>query len=201
MAKERIDASVLRTVANQASKASKGNFLRLVRFARGALMAANEMAASHGWLQAARRLLQSASRNIARVALMPTSVIAACAATLPEVHVLGQLPRGVDPPVYVTAARQKEEITRALRAAGFHVVDRVDESACLLRVTIGMDQGSRPCGTLNNVRGELRVGGRTVVEVEAKGWTGSCEPNILDATSRELRRRIVELTTQEGQPK
>jgi hypothetical protein len=124
--------------------------------------------------------------------------LAGCVPTAPEVRVLGQLRRGVDPAVYLTAARQKNEIARALRAAGFHLVDRLEDGAYLLRVTIGVDQGSRPCGTLNNVRYELRSQGQTIVEAEAKGWTGLCEPSVFDAVSRELRHRVVEMTAQEG---
>jgi len=114
--------------------------------------------------------------------------------TAPEVHVLSQLARGIEPVIYVTAARQKDEITRALRAAGFRVVDRVSESSYLLRATLGVAQDSRPCGTLNNVRYELRAQGRTVISAEAKGWTGACAPNVFDAVSRELRRHVVEMT-------
>ena len=124
--------------------------------------------------------------------------LAGCAPTVPEVQVLTPLPRGADPALFVTAARQKEEITRGLRGAGFRVVDHIEESPYLLRVTIGVDQGSQPCGTLNNVRYDLRSEGRSVIVAEAKGWTGSCDPNVFDAVSREFRRRVVEMTGQEG---
>lgn len=149
--------------------------------------------------RSALRSLSTPRRSFGHLALVLSIVLGGCAPTAPEVRVLAPLPRGVDPAMYLTAARQKEEIARALRGAGFQVVDRVEDSPYLLRVTIGVDQGSRPCGTLNNVRYELRLQGRTVVEAEAKGWTRSCEPNIFDAVSRELRRRVVEMTTQEGQ--
>lgn len=135
------------------------------------------------------------------IGLVLSITLAGCTPTAPEVRVLAPLPRGIDPAVFVTAARQKEEIARALRGAGFQVVDRVDDSPYLLRVTVGVDQGSQPCGTLNNVRYELRSEGTSVIVAEAKGWTGSCEPNIFDAVSGALRRRVVEMTGQEGQLK
>lgn len=130
---------------------------------------------------------------------MLTIAAGGCAPTAPQVRVLAPLPRAGDAAIYLTAARQKEEIARALRAAGFRLAERVDETPYYLRVTIGSDQGSRACGTLNNVRYDLRLQGRSAVVAEAKGWTGSCEPNIFDAVSRELRRHVVEAASREGQ--
>ena len=142
----------------------------------------------------------AARRCLAHLVLGLSILLGGCTPTAPEVQVLAPLPHGADPALFVTAARQKEEIARALHRAGFQVVDRVDESPYLLRVTIGVDQGSQPCGTLNNVRYEIRLEGSSVIVAEAKGWTGSCEPNIFDAVSCELRRHVVEMTGQEGGP-
>lgn len=125
-----------------------------------------------------------------------TVTLVGCAPTAPEVHIFEPLPRGIEPAIYLTAALQKEAILRTLRDAGFHLVDHMADGAYLLRITLGVSQGSRPCGTLHNVRYQLRFQGRTMVEAEAKGWTGSCEPNVFDAISREMRRCIVETTTQ-----
>ncbi len=66
-------------------------------------------------------------------------------------------------------------------------------------MTLGIDQRSRPCGTLNNVRYALRRGGQTLIEVEAKGWTGSCEPNVFDDASRALRRQLAGTSDPAGQ--
>jgi len=52
---------------------------------------------------------------------------------------------------------------------------------------------------LNNVRYGLRTGGRVIVEAKAKGWTGTCEPNVFDVVSRELRRRMVGMTGEDKQ--
>lgn len=137
--------------------------------------------------------------GISRRLVLLCIVIAGCAPTVPKSRVVSALPRGADPAIYVTAGRQKEEIVRALQLAGFRVVDVPHESSYLLRVTIGVDQGTRSCGTLNNVRYSLRTGGREIAEVAAKGWTGSCEPNVLAAASQELRRRVVEMTGEDRQ--
>ncbi len=128
--------------------------------------------------------------------LLLSIFLAGCSPIAPEVRIFETLPRSIDTPIYVTAARQKGEIIRALRDAGFHIVDHMEDSLRLMRVTIGADQGSQPCGTLNNVRYQLRFEGRNVAEASAKGWTGSCQPNIFNEVSREMRRRLFGTTTQ-----
>jgi hypothetical protein len=122
------------------------------------------------------------------------AILAGCADRASQIRVVEQLPRGADPFIFVTAARQKNEVVRALRTAGFRLVDAQVDGAYLLRVTVGIDQDSQACGTLNNVRYALRVERRDIIEAVAKGWTGTCEPNIFDTVSRELRRRVVEMT-------
>ena len=116
--------------------------------------------------------------------------LAGCSPIAPEVRVFETLPQGINTPIYVTAARYKDEIKRALRNAGFRIVDRMEDSLRLMRVTIGADQGSQSCGTLNNVRFELRFENRNVAEASAKGWMGSCQPNLFDEVSREMRQRL-----------
>jgi hypothetical protein len=119
--------------------------------------------------------------------------LAACTPSAPEVHVLQRPLWGADTAIYLTAPRQKAEIARALQAAGFTLVEQPTSSAYLLRVNLGNTQGSEPCGTLHNVRYELRDAGRTLVVAEAKGWTGTCQPNVFDDVSRELRKRMIEV--------
>ena len=135
------------------------------------------------------------------VLILLLRVLAGCGPTAPEVRVLGPVPQAVDRAIFVTASRQKERVVRAMRGAGFEIVDRIQNASALLRVTVGVEQGSRPCGTLNNVRYALRVQGRTVIVAEAKGWTGSCEPNVFDEVSQEIKHRMVEVMAQEGRGK
>ncbi|MEY4717755.1 MAG: hypothetical protein RL563_373 [Pseudomonadota bacterium] len=108
----------------------------------------------------------------------------------PAVEVVDKLPQGRETPIYVTSARQKEECKQALRQAGFRIVDRIDESKRLLRVTIGIDQDVKACGSLNNVKFQLRFEERTVAEANGKGWTGTCQPNILTDMSQDLWRKL-----------
>ncbi len=134
-------------------------------------------------------------RRLFLIGTLPV-ILLGCAPSAPQMHVYDQLPLGADPDIYVTAALQKDTIVTSLRNAGFHVVDRIDYGSYLLRATVGIDQGEQPCGTLNNVRYELRSGGKTLVEVKAKGWTGNCQPNVFDAVSREMRQGVIQTTVQ-----
>ena len=101
------------------------------------------------------------------------------------------LPQGLATPIYVTAARQKADIIQSLRKVGFNIVDNMEDSDYLLRATIGVDQGSQDCGTRNNVRYQIRYRERTVAEAGAKGWTGSCRPNVFDEVSQSLRQQLI----------
>lgn len=129
------------------------------------------------------------NRNI----LLLCIAVAGCASTTPQEIIPVKLTHGVESPIFVTAARQKVEISQSLRNAGFNVVDRLEDCIYLVRATIGIDQDKRECGSLNNVRYQLRSQSQTIIEVEAKGWTGSCQPNVLDHASRELRSRVIEM--------
>jgi hypothetical protein len=124
-------------------------------------------------------------------------LVGGCSATAPEVMVRAPLGRGMDPPITVVAAQQKGRIVESLRAAGFVIADGAQDDPYLLRATLGVDQRSQACGTMNNVRYDLRHQQRTLITAEAKGWTGSCAPNVFDELSRALRRRMLEAAAQE----
>lgn len=123
-------------------------------------------------------------------------LISGCSQIKPEAEVFAELPQGRETPIFITAARQKEGCKQALRQAGFRIVDNLEESERLLRVTIGIDQDTKACGSLNNVKLQLRFEGRTVAEVSGKGWTGTCQPNILTDLSRDLWRKLFDPQSQ-----
>jgi hypothetical protein len=117
--------------------------------------------------------------------------LAGCSPSTPRVYVHMPLPQGVDPRITVVSALQRPRIVDSLRAAGFRMAEGADGGEYLLRVSLGTKQKRSSCGALQNVRYELRHEQSTWITAEAKGWTGSCEPNIFDELSRALRRRIL----------
>jgi hypothetical protein len=99
-------------------------------------------------------------------------------------------PAAPGPSVYLVAARQKARIAESLRRVGLHVVDDILESPALLRVTVGNEKGFRSCGTRNNVKYALHIGGAPALELKEDGWTGTCEPNVFDELSAQLARAL-----------
>jgi hypothetical protein len=95
-----------------------------------------------------------------------------------------------EPAVYLVAARQKARIAESLRRAGIRVADDILDSPALLRVTVGNEKSFRSCGTRNNVKYALRIGGATGVELKKAGWTGTCEPNVFDDLSAQLAHAL-----------
>jgi len=133
------------------------------------------------------------ARSFGEAALALLALFCGCTSRT-RITVTTPLPSGTDPAIFVTAARQKDPVLRALKDAGFHIVDAPGPDVYLMRVTLGVDQWSRPCGTLNNVRFSLRQQQLTLIDAEAKGWTGTCQPNVFDEVSRALRTRVLAFT-------
>jgi hypothetical protein len=124
------------------------------------------------------------------VGLAAILVLVGCGPKSPEVRVFGLLPHTTESTLFLVAARQKEWIAKSLRSARFELADDPLDAALFLRVTVGNEKSFRQCGTRNNVKYALRSNRRTVLEVKASGWTGSCEPNVFDDMSRRLRREL-----------
>lgn len=114
----------------------------------------------------------------------------ACGTVPPTLTSQGALALEAEPSFYVTAAKQKPAVVAALRRAGVVVVEDLLESSHQLRVTLGIDNSFRGCGTLNNVKYTVRLERQTLLELAGRGWTGECEPNVFDEMSLELARAI-----------
>ncbi len=99
--------------------------------------------------------------------------------------------------VFLVAAREKPRIRDSLTQVGFEVVADLLDAPYLLRVTLGVKKGRRDCGVLSNVKYALRENGETILELKGAGWTGSCEPNVFDAMSLELRELFAPGTASE----
>ena len=102
--------------------------------------------------------------------------------------------------VFLVATRQKPRILESLGAAGIAVAPDLLDAGFMLRVTIGVDQGSQACGTRNNVKYALRRENAAVVELADKGWTGTCTPNVLDALSQRLAETLASGNRSESTP-
>jgi hypothetical protein len=109
------------------------------------------------------------------------------------------LDRTEAPSVFLVASKEKAAVSRSLIAAGFSVEERHLATPNFLRVTIGLPQGSRDCGAKHNVRYELAIEGTTVIDLRRNGYTGTCEPSVLDVLSRELYERLGLPTDPKGE--
>lgn len=92
--------------------------------------------------------------------------------------------------VFLVAARQKARVRQALEQVGITVVSDLLESRRMLRVTIGNEKGFRACGTRNNVKFSLREDGTELLLLSGAGWTGECEPSVLDELASRLAREL-----------
>ncbi len=93
--------------------------------------------------------------------------------------------------VFLIAAQQKPRIIESLATAGIMVSTDLLEAGFTLRVTVGIDQGWRGCGNRNNVKYSLRRDSVAVLDLAAKGWTGTCTPNVFDLLSQQLAGTLV----------
>jgi hypothetical protein len=98
--------------------------------------------------------------------------------------------------IYVIPERDAAAIQASLEKAGFTVTPEASSAAYLLRVAVGAKRATTPCGTVNNVRYQLGSGSEAgtdprhswrVLEIKARGPTGSCQPNVYDEMSAALR--------------
>lgn len=121
--------------------------------------------------------------------LVMTPLLVGCTPKAARVEFARRLPSS-EPRVFLVAAQQKERIAESLQEAGFELADDLLDAPYLLRVTLGNEKDFRACGTLSNVKYSLRHEGRSVVDLTAAGWSGTCKPNVFDEMSERLIRRF-----------
>ncbi len=95
-----------------------------------------------------------------------------------------------EPLIYLTASREKEVIATHLRSAGFAIAERVGDTPYVLRVTLGIPHGWKSCGAMSGVKFDLRRKKRSLVLVSDRGWTGTCQPNVLRGASERLMQEL-----------
>lgn len=113
----------------------------------------------------------------------------ACSSIVPpQTQVLAPVDPSIPRLLYVTTNGQREALLSALQASGFSITSDARETTLVLVVRFGGVRTNRPCGTLRNVIYDLRQRGARIAVIKARGWTGSCSPNILREMGAELAR-------------
>ena len=123
---------------------------------------------------------------------LPTvmSVALACGSVRPQVTRYAPFPTDTDPTIFVISATHKPAAIDALRRTRFEIVDNLAHAEFVARVTVGVDKSFGSCGTLNNVKLALSSREQQLLEIQARGWTGTCQPNVFDQVADALRQEF-----------
>jgi hypothetical protein len=129
----------------------------------------------------------------ARVAaLSACALLAACAVvSAPRIVLAPARPLPEAPRIYLAPGMQRGAVLRSLGRAGFSVTRDPSASRYTLDVDVGSPLRLEDCGSFANVRYVLYSRGRKLVEIAARGWTGTCEESIFDAMSRLLATQFA----------
>lgn len=114
-------------------------------------------------------------------------VACSSAPVAPRVELIDGFPGQKPLTIYVLPERDGPAIQESLEKVGFTVTPDGGSASYILRVAVGGNRATKPCGTVNNVRYQLGTGATTVLEIKARGLTGSCRPNVYDEMSGALR--------------
>jgi hypothetical protein len=117
-------------------------------------------------------------------------ILQGCRAT-PVQNPAFPLARVETPSVFLVSPKEKDAVRLSLVTAGFIVEESHLATPYFLRVTIGSPQGVRSCGEKHNVRYELAIEGALAIDLRRKGYTGTCEPSVLDVLSRQLYEHLA----------
>lgn len=123
-----------------------------------------------------------------QAALLLVAATACSSIVPPETHVYAPIDPDIPPLLYVVADRERETVVSALRQAGFSIATDMRDAPLVLQVRLGGSRASKACGSVRNVVYDLRRSGVRVAFIRGRGWTGSCEPNMLTQMSAELAR-------------
>jgi hypothetical protein len=125
--------------------------------------------------------------------LLAALILSACSSVVPpETRVFAPIDPQIPPVLYVATNSEREEVIAALKQAGFSIASDLRETPLVLNVRLGGSRSSRDCGSVRNVVYDLRHGGVRVAYIRGRGWTGSCEPNMLTQMSAELARLFAQ---------
>jgi hypothetical protein len=92
----------------------------------------------------------------------------------------------------VIADELRGPIEASLERAGFAVTQHGREATLFLRAKAGGERSSgKECGPIRNVVYEVTQFGVVLAQGRARGPTGECPANVLDAMSRELAQVLL----------
>lgn len=128
-----------------------------------------------------------AKRALAGFALAAGLVACSSTPVAPRVQMVDGFPGQKPLTIYVLPEQDGPAIQESLEKVGFTVAPDAGSASYLLRVAVGGKRATKPCGTVHNVRYQLGSDATTVLEIKARGLTGSCRPNVYDEMSGALR--------------
>jgi hypothetical protein len=104
-----------------------------------------------------------------------------------QVRILSPLDPSTMPSVLLSTNDEQDRVAKTLANAGVAVATDMRHATLILTARLGTRHGTNnKCGGIRNVVYELSQRGGLVAVVKARGRTGTCTPNILDAMSGEL---------------
>ena len=120
------------------------------------------------------------------IALVSAAAIAGCATSTSGIERRSMLDDASNRSLFVVAASHRRAAVEALSRAGFTVVEDLLASPHYLRVVVGVQKNSVACGSLHNVKYDLRQKGRSAVALTRSGWIGHCQANVFEQLAQEL---------------
>ena len=91
-----------------------------------------------------------------------------------------------NPAMFLQANKQQPRVAESLRNAGLRLAESYSKADYILNVNVGRIQRNKDCGGFGNVAYILDGRGGHTMVVKGRGFSGSCNPNILDEMSQKL---------------
>ena len=110
-------------------------------------------------------------------------------ASIVEPHITqgAAMPLDRDRPFFVVSPEQGKRVVEALSKADFKTAESYENSVYYLSVKIGQRRSVQSCGTVNNVRFEIKYMGEHIMTMRGRGATGTCTPNIFDEMTQLMK--------------
>ena len=100
------------------------------------------------------------------------------------------MPLDRDRPFFVVAPKQEKRVVEALKKANLKTTESYENSVYYLSVEVGRRRDVKSCGTVNNVRYEIKYMGEAIMKIRGRGKTGTCTPNIFDEMTHLIEKHM-----------